>query len=101
MNAADFSPSTRRRFVRRAAFLAVSPLALGAEPTPAPAADLIAPGEDLMREHGVLKRVMLIYDEVLRHLDRGEDVPPEVIRDSAKIIRGYIEDYHEKLEEDF
>lgn len=54
-----------------------------------------------MREHGVLKRVMLIYDEVLRHLDKGEDVPPEVIRDAAKIIRGYIEDYHEKLEEDF
>jgi hemerythrin-like domain-containing protein len=93
--------STRRQFVQRAALFAASPLAIGAEPKPVTDFDLIAPGEDLMREHGVLKRVMLVYDEVLRHLDRGEEVPPEVIRDSAKIIRGYIEDYHEKLEEDF
>src|SRR5437870_5015742 len=26
----------------------------------------VSPAEDLMREHGVLKRVMLVYDEVLR-----------------------------------
>ena len=29
----------------------------------------VGPPEDLMREHGVLKRVLLIYDEVLRRLD--------------------------------
>ena len=47
--------------------------------------NVVSPPEDLMREHGVLKR----------------DLPPEPLADSAKIIREFVEDYHEKLEEDF
>lgn len=61
----------------------------------------VSPPEDLMREHGVLKRVLLIYGEVIRRIEGKQDVPPEAIADSAKIIRTFIEDYHEKLEEDF
>ena len=61
----------------------------------------VSPAEDLMREHGVLKRVLLVYRESLRRLDAGQDLPPEAVSDAAKIIRSFIEDYHEKLEEDF
>jgi hemerythrin-like domain-containing protein len=61
----------------------------------------IAPPEDLMREHGVLNRVLLIYDETMRRLDAKEDVPPMAVRDAAAIIRTFVEDYHEKLEEDY
>jgi hemerythrin-like domain-containing protein len=61
----------------------------------------IAPTEDLMREHGVLKRVLLAYREVLRRLDVRQDFPPEALAEAAEIIRGFIEDYHEKLEEDY
>jgi len=61
----------------------------------------VAPPEDLMREHGVLKRVMLIYDEAVRRIDAKQDVPPDAIRNGAEIIRRFIEDYHEKLEEDY
>jgi hemerythrin-like domain-containing protein len=61
----------------------------------------VAPPEDLMREHGVLKRLLLVYGEALRRIDGKEDLPPEPILESAKIIRSFIEDYHEKLEEDF
>ena len=53
-----------------------------------------------MREHGVLNRVLLIYEEVGRRLDGKRELEPEVIRRSAGIIRRFIEDYHEKLEED-
>ena len=60
----------------------------------------VAPPEDLMREHGVLKRVMLVYDECVRRIDARQDVPPDAMRDGADIIRRFIEDYHEKLEED-
>ncbi|MCC6489823.1 MAG: hemerythrin domain-containing protein [Candidatus Hydrogenedentes bacterium] len=60
----------------------------------------VSPAEDLMREHGVLKRILLVYRESLRRLDSGGELPPEAIRDSAEIIRSFIEDYHEKLEED-
>src|SRR5213595_620807 len=61
----------------------------------------VGPPEDLMREHGVLKRVLLIYGEVLRRLDAKQDFPPDALADAAKIIRSFVEDYHEKLEEDF
>jgi hemerythrin-like domain-containing protein len=61
----------------------------------------VSPAEDLMREHGVLKRVLLIYGEALRRMDANEELPPEPVVDSAKIIRNFIEDYHEKLEENF
>ena len=61
----------------------------------------VGPPEDLMREHGVLKRVLLIYGEVLRRLDAKQDFPPKALADAAGIIRSFVEDYHEKLEEDF
>jgi hemerythrin-like domain-containing protein len=61
----------------------------------------VSPPEDLMREHGVLKRVLLIYGEVLRRINAKQDFPPEALADAARIIRSFIEDYHEKLEEDF
>src|SRR5438034_723182 len=61
----------------------------------------VSPAEDLMREHGVLKRVLLVYGEAIRRIEANEDLPPETVMDSAKIIRNFIEDYHEELEEDF
>ena len=61
----------------------------------------VGPPEDLMREHGVLKRVLLIYGETLRRIDAKQDFPPEALAEAAGIIRSFVEDYHEKLEEDF
>jgi hemerythrin-like domain-containing protein len=57
--------------------------------------------EDLMREHGVLNRILLIYEAGLRRLRDKEDVSPEVFRRSADLVRRFVEDYHEKLEETF
>lgn len=61
----------------------------------------VTPPEDLMREHGVLKRVLLVYREALRRLRAGEELPLEAVADAARAIRSFIEDYHEKLEEEF
>ncbi len=52
-----------------------------------------------MREHGVL-RILLIYDDYQRRLTGSQDVPPEPLAAAAQIIRRFIEQYHEKLEED-
>jgi hemerythrin-like domain-containing protein len=60
----------------------------------------VSTNEGLMREHGILKRVLLIYDEVIRRIDSEEEFPPQTVIDSAEIIRKFIEDYHEKLEEE-
>jgi hemerythrin-like domain-containing protein len=63
--------------------------------------DEVTPAEDLMREHGVLRRVMYVYDEASLRLDARREVPLDVLASCAGIIRRVIEDYHEKLEEDF
>jgi hemerythrin-like domain-containing protein len=60
----------------------------------------VSTNEDLMREHGVLNRVLLIYDEALRRIQAKEKFDPAVITKSAGLIKSFIEDYHEKLEED-
>jgi len=60
----------------------------------------VAPAEDLMREHGVLKRILLVYDEVRERIAAGKAFPVEAITGSAKIVRSFIEEYHEKLEEE-
>jgi hemerythrin-like domain-containing protein len=60
----------------------------------------VSTNEDLMRERGILKRVLLIYDEVIRRIRAQQDFPPQAVSDSANIIRKFIEDYHEKLEEE-
>lgn len=64
------------------------------------AAEDIAPPEDLMREHGVLNRILLIYEECLQRIGGQKNLDPAPLAGSAKIISTFIEDYHEKLEED-
>ncbi len=59
----------------------------------------VTPAEDLMREHGVLRRVLLIYGEVARRLRANEQVPPDALAGSANIVKRFIEEYHEELEE--
>jgi hemerythrin-like domain-containing protein len=61
----------------------------------------VAAAEDLMREHGVLNRVLLIYEEGLRRLRHKEEVTPELFHKTATLVRKFVEDYHEKLEENF
>ena len=60
----------------------------------------VAPPEDLMREHGVLNRILLIYEESIRRADAKRAFPAEPVATAADIIRRFIEQYHEKLEED-
>jgi hemerythrin-like domain-containing protein len=61
----------------------------------------VSTNEDLMREHGVLKRVLLAYDEISRRIHANQDFSPQAVTDGAMIVRKFIEDYHEKLEEDY
>jgi hemerythrin-like domain-containing protein len=62
---------------------------------------LVTPGEDLMQEHGVIERILLLYDEAVRRIEHGEELDLAVLASAAGIIRHFVEDYHEKLEEQF
>ena len=59
--------------------------------------------EDLMREHGVLRRALFVYSEVAARLRSNvADVSLDAIQKTARLFRTFGEDYHErKLEEAF
>jgi hemerythrin-like domain-containing protein len=58
-----------------------------------------SPIEYLMREHGVYERVLLIYEEAARRLDRGLELPDDVVPGTARMTQSYLEAYHQDLEE--
>lgn len=61
----------------------------------------IPPDVDLMEEHGVLKRVLLIYQEALRRINDEQQPPFDAIHAGALIIHDFIEGFHEPLEEGY
>jgi hemerythrin-like domain-containing protein len=66
-----------------------------------PAASEVSAVEDLMREHGVLRRALMVYRETATKLQAiAKSVEPEALQKTAKLFRVFGEDYHEqKLEE--
>ncbi|HET9623407.1 MAG TPA: hemerythrin domain-containing protein [Kofleriaceae bacterium] len=96
---------SRRRFLTTSTATAALASCAGKGGATTPAAggeaeDEVTPAEDLMREHGVLRRVLFVFDEAAHRLDTGADLPLDQLAAGAGIIRRVIEDYHEKLEED-
>lgn len=59
----------------------------------------VTPPEDLMREHGVLNRVLLVYEAGLQKFARDEDFDVAILAHAASIVHEFIEDYHERNEE--
>jgi hemerythrin-like domain-containing protein len=59
--------------------------------------------EDLMREHGVLRRALLVYTATATKLRAGAvAVAPDALQKTARLFKAFGEDYHEKkLEEQF
>jgi hemerythrin-like domain-containing protein len=85
--------------------VAASILAVGTRPASAansqnPDEGVTAP-EDLMKEHGVLNRCLLIYEEGIRRVQAKEEVAPAVFHHTADLIRRFVEEYHEKNEEKY
>jgi hemerythrin-like domain-containing protein len=57
--------------------------------------------EDLMREHGIMRRALLVYAETASRLSAGkESIPLDALGRTAVLFRQFGEDYHERsLEE--
>lgn len=101
----------RREFLTRAVLtgLAVPSLALAAphsliedeKTEKSKPSEEVSPAEDLMREHGLLNRILLIYDAHLGLLNGKQDFDPAILASAADIIKRFVEDYHEKLEENY
>jgi len=105
------NPATRRNFLRQSSIAGIALLAplSAAQQKPEEKEkgetekedEKISPAEDLMREHGVLNRILLIYDEHVRMLAEKKPFDGSVLVSAADMVRHFVEDYHEKLEEDF
>jgi len=105
MNTVD-APESRRNFlINSGGLIALAALSSpaflpGCSPIEKKTTEVAAP-EDLMREHGVLRRLLLIHDDLEGKLRQGREFPHRVLTDATDLIRCFIEDYHEKLEENY
>ncbi|VBB08268.1 Hypothetical protein LUCI_3539 [Lucifera butyrica] len=67
--------------------------------------ETISPTEDLMREHGVLIRIILIYGEIkdrlLAECSYGWGNIFDLTMETAVIAQEFINNYHQKLEETY
>ena len=76
----------------------------GPAPAPGEAETVeVTAAEDLMREHGILRRALLVYQESATRLRQDPaTVPPDALEKTANLFRVFGEEYHEKkLEEVF
>jgi hemerythrin-like domain-containing protein len=98
---------SRRDVVKRAGVTAGAVLALGPntwaeearekteEETP------VSPPEDLMREHAVLSRLLLVYEKATPTAPGSAPPATKELAEASKLIRAVVEDYHERLEEQY
>ena len=57
--------------------------------------------EDLMREHGILRRALIVYSETVPKLRASAgSVPAKALADTARLFRKFGEEYHEKMLEE-
>jgi hemerythrin-like domain-containing protein len=60
-----------------------------------------SPAESLMRDHGAVVRLLLIYDECARRLEAPGELRPDVVPSTARIVRTFVHGFHEQVEESF
>ena len=60
----------------------------------------VSANEDLMREHGVLDRLLLVYEAGMLRIEQDPTATAAIHR-AAALVAEFIEQYHEKLEENF
>jgi hemerythrin-like domain-containing protein len=57
--------------------------------------------EDLMREHGVIRRALMVYYEMVPRLrTKPASVNAAALQQTAKLFRAFGEDYHERVLEE-
>ena len=61
----------------------------------------VTANEDLMREHGVLARLLGVYAACAQRIEAGDLGVLGTVRDAAQIARDFVESYHERMEELF
>ena len=72
-----------------------------AGPGQANESDEVGAVEDLMREHGVIRRVLVVYREAASRLRLNPgSIPPSALQRAASLMQTFGEDYHERALEE-
>ena len=61
----------------------------------------ILPNEDLMREHGLINRMLLIYEHIIKVYECTLELDKKNLYKVANLIREFDENYHQKMEEKY
>ncbi len=92
--------SRRSLVAKSASAIALSATATANETSYSSDEGVTAP-EDLMKEHGVLDRCLLVYEEAIRRIQAKQALPPQVFHQTADLVRRFVEEYHERNEEKY
>ena len=68
-----------------------------AKPPAPPPEKKIGAVENLMRQHGVLSRVLLVYRHAAAQLRGGTKIDPKLLRQTAQLFRDFGENLHERM----
>jgi hemerythrin-like domain-containing protein len=96
----ESSLGRRALFASGAGAIAVAVRAMANRPAHSDDEGVTAP-EDLMREHGVLDRCLLVYEEAIRRVRTRREIPPLVFQQTAGLVQRFVEEYHERNEEKY
>jgi hemerythrin-like domain-containing protein len=106
MHSKEGGSTDRREFVKKGLIVTLTSVAgigllAGCKEKDEEDGQEVSPPEDLMQEHGLLNRVLLIYDDCRTQLVNKVAFPREALSNAANVIRTFVEDYHEKQEEEY
>src|SRR5271157_6084428 len=94
------NPLSRRNFISFAAATGAAVMA-GCSKPDQPRGDSTTPLEVMARHHGVTCRAIAILEEIRGGMDARMDLPPETIIGTVEIIRTFVMDYHQQMEEKY
>ncbi len=60
-----------------------------------------SPMEDLMKEHGAVERIMLIYQRMIEKAITGQELDVSVINRASHMVEEYVSEHHERDEEKY
>jgi hemerythrin-like domain-containing protein len=93
-------PLSRRSFIALAGATGAGVLAGCSKPNQSDG-DAETTIEIVARQHGVLCRAVAILEEIRGGMDARMDLPPEIIGGTVEIVRRFIVDHHQQMEEKF
>ena len=101
----DLPDASRRRLVAGLSGIVLvagsagAALAARKEPKapPPPPEKKVGAIEELIRQHGVLRRVLLVYRQTAAQLRAGGKIDPKLLRQLAQLFRDFGENFHERM----